>query len=49
MLTENYGTQGGFEEDKELSVARKSFFRRLAESKGSPKIDYEQVLCFERT
>ncbi len=24
---------------------RKSFFRRLAESKGSPRIDYEVVLC----
>ena len=27
---------------------RKSFFRRLAESKGSPKIDYEVVLCISR-
>jgi len=27
---------------------RKSFFRRLAESKGSPRIDYEVVLCMER-
>ena len=27
---------------------RKSFFRRLAESKGSPPIDYEVVLCIER-
>lgn len=24
---------------------RKSFFRRLAEKKGSPRIDYEQVIC----
>jgi len=24
---------------------RKSFFRRLAESKGSPRIDHETVLC----
>ena len=27
---------------------RKSFFRRLAEKKGSPRIDYEVVLCIER-
>ncbi len=26
---------------------RKSFFRRLAESKGSPRIDFEVVLCME--
>lgn len=49
LLTEHYGTQGGFDGDKKLSVERKSFFRRLAESKGSPRIDYENVLCFERT
>ena len=27
---------------------RKSFFRRLAESKGSPRIDYETVLCMRK-
>jgi len=27
---------------------RKSFFRRLAESKGSPRIDYEVVLCMRK-
>jgi len=27
---------------------RKSFFRRLAESKGSPRIDFEVVLCMSR-
>lgn len=48
LLTEHYGTQGGFHEDKKLSVERKSFFRRLAEAKGSPRIDYENVLCFKR-
>lgn len=48
LLTEHYGTQGGFDEDKKLSVERKSFFRRLAEAKGSPRIDYENVLCFVR-
>jgi hypothetical protein len=31
-----------------LSIERKSFFRLLAERKGSPRIDYETVLCFER-
>jgi hypothetical protein len=30
---------------KSLDIERKSFFRRLAESKGSPRIDYEVVLC----
>jgi hypothetical protein len=29
-------------------VERKSFFRRLAEKKGSPRIDFETVMCFER-
>lgn len=27
---------------------RKSFFRRLAESKGSPRIDWEEVICVRR-
>lgn len=30
------------------SSQRKSFFRRLAESKGSPKIDWEEVLIVRR-
>lgn len=47
-LVENSGTQRGFEQDKEITVERKSFFRRLAEKKGSPRIDHESVLCFER-
>lgn len=34
--------------DRDYTVARKSFFRRLAEKKGSPRIDHESVLCFER-
>lgn len=29
-------------------VARKSFFRMLAEKKGSPAIDWEDVICFYR-
>jgi hypothetical protein len=48
-LVEHSGTQGGFQEDREIKVERKSFFRRLAEAKGSPRIDHESVLCFERT
>ena len=27
---------------------RKSFFRRLAEHKGSPRIDWEEVLCVRK-
>lgn len=49
MLTEEYGEQHRLDGGSDVkTVARKSFFRRLAESKGSPKIDYENVLCFER-
>jgi hypothetical protein len=42
--TNHDGLFGDIKEKKE----RKSFFRRLAESKGSPAIDYEVVLCMER-
>ncbi len=35
-----------FEKDHVRIVERKSFFRRLAESKGSPRIDWEDVICF---
>ena len=49
MLTEEYGEQHRLDGGSDTkTVARKSFFRRLAESKGSPKIDYENILCFER-
>lgn len=49
LLTETYGTQQGFNgEDITHTIERKSFFRRLAESKGSPRIDHESVLCFEK-
>lgn len=47
-LVEHSGTQGGFDRDKEIRVERKSFFRRLAEAKGSPRIDHESVLCFQK-
>lgn len=44
-LVEDNGTQGALlGEGKRLKTERKSFFRRLAESKGSPSIDYEVVL-----
>lgn len=33
---------------KEKRRESKSFFRRLAENKGSPRIDFEVVLCMER-
>jgi len=49
MLVKRHGKQrmiGG--EVKELSTERKSFFRRLAESKGSPRIDWEDILCLEK-
>lgn len=40
-----YRLDGG---EDDLSIQRKSFFRLLAERKGSPKIDFETILCFER-
>ena len=42
--TKHNGLFGAVTERKE----RKSFFRRLAESKGSPAIDYEVILCIEK-
>lgn len=36
---------GLFKEDRK---ERKSFFRRLAEKKGSPRIDWEDILCMEK-
>jgi hypothetical protein len=39
--TNHAGLFGTITEKKE----RKSFFRRLAEKKGSPEINYEVVLC----
>ena len=36
--------QKGFKGDVVTTVARKSFFRRLAEKKGSPRIDWEEVI-----
>ena len=44
MLVKETRHNGLFEEIVETKE-RKSFFRRLAERKGSPKIDFEVVLC----
>jgi hypothetical protein len=48
LLTEHRGAQhtldGG---TTEMTTERKSFFRRLAERKGSPRIDWETVYCME--
>jgi len=48
-LVEDRGAQytltGGLDE---RTIERKSFFRRLAESKGSPRIDYEVVIIQRR-
>ncbi len=47
MLVKETTEDGLFGEITEKSE-RKSLFRRLAESKGSPAIDYEVVLCMEK-
>jgi hypothetical protein len=48
-VVEEYGTQMGlFGEDSPIVKERKSFFRRLAEKNGSPRIDWESVLCFRK-
>ncbi len=46
MLVKHMGTQIDLMGNaNSRTVERKSFFRRLAEKKGSPRIDYEVVLC----
>jgi hypothetical protein len=49
LLVRHTGTsmtlEGGTVEHKTES---KSFFRRLAEKNGSPRIDFEVVLCMEK-
>jgi len=45
-LVEDRGAQYGLDGAlNRRQVERKSFFRRLAERKGSPRIDFEVVLC----
>ncbi len=45
MLVKEHGTQITTHGDEKITTERKSFFRRLAESKGSPRIDWEGVIC----
>jgi hypothetical protein len=48
-LVERHGTQMHADgTDDEITTERISFFRRLAERKGSPKINCEDVLCMVR-
>jgi len=48
-VVEDLGTQFTLENGAEtLTRERKSFFRRMTEKKGGPRIDWESVLCFER-
>lgn len=45
-VVEDHGMQFTLDGDAHARrVERKSFFRRLAEKKGSPRIDWETVLC----
>ncbi len=49
MLVHHKGTQGMLEGGtKEIKTESKSFFRRLAEKKGSPRIDWEVVWCMQK-
>lgn len=49
MLVKDNGTQLGlFGQHNDLRREHKSFFRRLAERKGSPRIDWEDVLCLQK-
>lgn len=45
MLVKDHGTQITINGEKKITTERKSFFRRLAESKGSPRIDWEDIIC----
>jgi hypothetical protein len=49
MLVKRHGEQDTiFGDSQQITTQRKSFFRRLAEKKGSPAIDWEDVICLER-
>lgn len=49
MLVKVGGTQKLLDGGEHTTTReRKSFFRRLAEKKGSPRIDWEDVICLER-
>ena len=48
-LVEDHGTQHSlFGEAQRVTTEKKSFFRRLAEKKGSPRIDHETVLIVRK-
>ncbi len=48
-VVEDQGAQYTLEGDLiQKSVERKSLFRRMAEQKGAPRIDYEVVVCMEK-
>jgi 16S rRNA G966 N2-methylase RsmD len=49
MLVKETKHQTLFGDTEVKRKERKSFFRRLAESKGSPRIDYEVVLCMNKS
>jgi hypothetical protein len=44
LLTKEETEQDLFHGETTKKTERKSFFRRLAEKKGSPRIDWEEVL-----
>lgn len=49
MLVEEYGEQDDlFGEPKQLKTERFSFFRRMAHAKGSPRIEWEDVICVQK-
>ncbi len=48
MLVKETSHQTLFGDTETKRKERKSFFRRLAESKGSPRIDFEVVLCMTK-
>jgi hypothetical protein len=48
MLVKEQNHDGLFGDTITEKKERKSFFRRLAESKGSPAINYEVVLCMQK-
>ncbi len=49
MLVKETKHQTLFGDTEVKRKERKSFFRRLAESKGSPRIDFEVVLCMQNS
>ena len=49
MLIEDHGTQFAIDGNHKRHIKKRaSFFRRLAEAKGSPAIDWEDVVCMEK-